>query len=198
FARAEPDARADCESRAFHERAWRRTRNASLRREAKGLAGARVARLETQAFHSRCPLPPAAVLLHPYDQHVAVAFKDNFGVWDWGTGAKLCVGAWRRAWGRISALEYLNAHAAALLCVASANGHCALYRPGASAQEPALLAAWRALDARPAPDYRPPPAQPLYGECCHSLDRAPNAPNGMAPCRIDVSAEFVVASDCGG
>lgn len=44
-----------------------------------GLVGARVARLETQAFHSRCPLPPAAVLLHPYDQHVAVAFKDNFG-----------------------------------------------------------------------------------------------------------------------
>lgn len=37
FARAESDARADdCESRAHHERAWRRTRNASLRREAKG------------------------------------------------------------------------------------------------------------------------------------------------------------------
>lgn len=37
FARADSDARADdCESRAHHERAWRRTRNASLRREAKG------------------------------------------------------------------------------------------------------------------------------------------------------------------
>lgn len=95
-------------------------------------------------------------------------------VWDWGTGAKLCVGAWRRAWGRISALEYLNAHAAALLCVASANGHCALYRPGASAQEPALLAAWRALDARPAPDYRPPPAQPLYGEYAAPSSRVPS------------------------
>ncbi|VVC95484.1 unnamed protein product [Leptidea sinapis] len=47
-------------------------RNAALRTS-------RAARVETQAFHSRCPLPPAVVLFHPYEQHAAVASKDNFG-----------------------------------------------------------------------------------------------------------------------
>ncbi|XP_072932335.1 regulatory-associated protein of mTOR isoform X2 [Epargyreus clarus] len=154
----------DCESRAHHERVWRRARNKSIRREARALRGARPARLETQAFHSRCPLPPLVVLFHPYEQHAAVAFKDNFGIWDWGTGAKLCAGAWRAGWGRISSLAYMNAHARALLAVASHQGNLAIYRPSesSSSAEPALVSAWRALDVRPAADYRPPPAQPIY------------------------------------
>ncbi|XP_047024257.1 regulatory-associated protein of mTOR [Helicoverpa zea] len=154
--------RADCESRAHHERVWRRARNRSLRRDAKALRNARVTRLETQAFHSRCPLPPAVVLFHPYEQHAAVASKDNFGIWDWGTAAKLCVGSWRRAWGRITALAYLNAHHHALLAVASHTGNLAVYRPSGSSMEPALVSAWRALDVRPAADYRPPPGQAVY------------------------------------
>ncbi|XP_013169289.1 PREDICTED: protein raptor homolog [Papilio xuthus] len=158
---------ADSESRAHHERVWRRARNRSLRRDARalraGLAG-RGARLETQTFHSRCPLPPAVVLFHPYEQHLAVAFKDTFGIWDWGTAAKICVGSWRRTWGRITALAYLNAHERALLAVASHTGNLAVYRPSenGSGSAPALAAAWRALPVRPAADYRPPPAQPLY------------------------------------
>ncbi|KAG6458320.1 hypothetical protein O3G_MSEX010798 [Manduca sexta] len=138
---ASASAAADVESRAHHQRVWRRARNRSLRRDAAAMSRSRVARLETQVFNSRCPLPPAVVVFHPYEQHVAVASKENFGIWDWGTGAKVCGGSWRRSWGRISALAYLNAHERAL---------------------PALLAAWRALDVRPAPDYRPPPAQPIY------------------------------------
>ncbi|CAH0719697.1 unnamed protein product, partial [Brenthis ino] len=149
---------ADCESRAHHERVWRRVRNRSIRREARALRSAPPPRLETVAFHSRCPLPPAVVQFHPYEQHVALASKENFGVWDWGTAAKLCVGAWRRAWGRVSALAYLDAHAHALLAVASHQGTLAVFRP---TPEPALLAAWRALDVRPAPDYRPPSAHPI-------------------------------------
>ncbi|XP_041978597.1 uncharacterized protein LOC121732708 isoform X2 [Aricia agestis] len=152
----------DCESAAYHERLWRKARNASIRKEARALRGCRAPRLETQAFHSRCPLPPAVVLFHPYEQHAAVASKDNFGVWDWGTAAKLCVGRWERAWGRITSLAYLNAHARALLAVASHAGNVAVYRPGSSGTEPALVGAWRALDVRPAPEYRPPPAQPIY------------------------------------
>ncbi|XP_028167596.1 regulatory-associated protein of mTOR [Ostrinia furnacalis] len=151
----------DPEARAHHERVWRCARNRSLRHEARALRGARCGRLETQAFHSRCALPPACVLFHPYEQHAAVASKDNFGIWDWGTAAKLCVGAWARAWGRISALAYLNAHDHALLAVASHKGNLAVYRPSSSTTEPTLVAAWRALDVRPQPDYRPPPAQPL-------------------------------------
>ncbi|KAI8435476.1 hypothetical protein MSG28_003776, partial [Choristoneura fumiferana] len=126
------------------------------------LVSLRGARLETQAFHSRCALPPAVVLFHPYDQHIALASKDNFGIWDWGTAAKLCVGSWRKAWGRVTALAYLNAHERALLAVASHAGHLAVYRPSGSSMEPALVSAWRALDVRPAPHYRPPPAQPIY------------------------------------
>ncbi|KAI8435475.1 LOW QUALITY PROTEIN: hypothetical protein MSG28_003776, partial [Choristoneura fumiferana] len=91
------------------------------------LVSLRGARLETQAFHSRCALPPAVVLFHPYDQHIALASKDNFGIWDWGTAAKLCVGSWRKAWGRVTALAYLNAHERALLAVASHAGHLAVY-----------------------------------------------------------------------
>lgn len=49
-------------------------------------------------------------------------------IWDWGTAAKLCVGSWRRAWGRITALAYLNAHEHALLAVASHTGNLAIYR----------------------------------------------------------------------
>lgn len=154
--------RADCESRPHHERVWRYARNSSLRREAAALRSARVTRLDTQAFHSRCPLPPAVVMFHPYEQHAAVASKDNFGIWDWGTGAKLCVGAWRRAWGRITALAYVNAHEHALLAVASHTGNLALYRPSGSSMEPALVSAWRALDVIPAADYRPPPGQAVY------------------------------------
>lgn len=44
-----------------------------------------MARLETQAFHSRCPLPPSVVLFHPYEQHAAVASKDNFGYYTYLT-----------------------------------------------------------------------------------------------------------------
>ncbi|XP_064071828.1 regulatory-associated protein of mTOR isoform X2 [Vanessa tameamea] len=153
---------ADCESRAHHERVWRRARNRSIRREARALRASHPPRLETVAFHSRCPLPPAVVLFHPYEQHAALASKENFGIWDWGTAAKLCVGSWRRAWGRITSLAYLNAHHHALLAVASHQGHLAIYRPSGSGMEPALVSAWRALDVRPAPDYRPPSAQPLY------------------------------------
>ncbi|CAF4953606.1 unnamed protein product [Pieris macdunnoughi] len=159
---AEADEDGDVECRAHHERVWRRRRNANIRREAKGLRSARVTRLDTQAFHSRCPLPPAVVLFHPYEQHAAVASKDNFGIWDWGTAAKLCVGTWRRAWGRITSLAYIDAHHGAALAVAGHQGNLAVYRPSGGGAEPRLLTAWRALDVRPAPDYRPPPAQPLY------------------------------------
>lgn len=170
FARAEHGAEGgepgdDVESRALHERAWRAARNRRLRAHAQGLSAARVSRLETAAFHSRCPLPAGVLQFHPFEQHAAVAFRHNFGVWDWGTAAKLCVGAWQPAWGRITALAYLNAHAHALLAVAGHAGQLAIYRPGASAAQPALLSAWRALDTSAAPaaaDYRPPPAQAVY------------------------------------
>ncbi|CAH0701504.1 unnamed protein product [Spodoptera exigua] len=168
FARAEEGAEgadSDVESRAYHERAWRAARNRRLRAHAEGLRGARVSRLETAAFHSRCPLPAGVLQFHPFEQHAAVAFRHNFGVWDWGTAAKLCVGAWQPAWGRITALAYLNAHAHALLAVAGHTGQLAVYRPVAGAAQPALLAAWRALDTSAAPaaaDYRPPPAQAVY------------------------------------
>lgn len=101
-------------------------------------------------------------------------WRRSFGdsIWDWGTAAKLCVGAWRRAWGRITALAYLNAHEHALLAVASHSGQLALFRPARGALEPALLAAWRALPAQPAGDYRPPPAHPVYSQSIPPPSRA--------------------------
>ncbi|XP_060802739.1 regulatory-associated protein of mTOR [Amyelois transitella] len=188
FSRAEGQGSPDCESRAHHERVWRYCRNSSLRAEARALLRARVPRLDSQAFHSRSALPPAVVLFHPYDQHLTVASKDNFGVWDWGTAAKLMVGAWPRARGRISALALLNAHDRALLAVASHTGHVLVYRPVGGSTEPALVAAWRALPVLPAPDYRPPPAQPIYSLAqlvtdqfgTSTDDRSKNDPNSVS------------------
>lgn len=88
-------------------------------------------------------------------------------VWDWGTGAKLCMGGWRRSCGRITALAYANAHEHALVLAASHSGALAVFRPPAAAPraaaEPRLVAAWRALDVRPH-HHRPPHAQPLYSQ----------------------------------
>ncbi|KAG7303144.1 hypothetical protein JYU34_013176 [Plutella xylostella] len=154
--------RRDLESRAHQQRVWRYGRNAELRKQARALETARITRLESQVFHSRCPLPPAAVLFHPYEQHVAVASRDNFGIWDWGTGARLAAGAWRRGCGRITALAWLNAHDRALLVAASHSGALTVYRPSGSSAEPRLVSAWRALEPWPAAEPRPPPAQPLY------------------------------------
>ncbi|GBP30764.1 Regulatory-associated protein of mTOR [Eumeta japonica] len=158
----EDDWRCDEQSRLYQQRRWRYSRNRELRREARALRQARITRLETQAFNSRCVLPPTVILFHPFDQHIVVASKENFGIWDWGTGAKLCVGTWRRTAGRITALEYVNAHERALLAVASNTGALAIYRPAGSGQEPQLVTAWRALDVRASVDYCPPPGQPIY------------------------------------
>ncbi|XP_045497811.1 regulatory-associated protein of mTOR [Colias croceus] len=190
----------DVECRAHHERLWRRARNTSIRREARALRTSRVSRLETQAFHSRCPLPPAVVLFHPYEQHAAVASKDNFGIWDWGTAAKLCVGTWRRTWGRITALAYLNAHHHTALAVASHQGNLAIYRPSSSgsSMEPQLVSAWRALDVRPAPDYRPPPAQPIYSLAQLVSEQFSSADERLAAGKARADAELGVSGGSGG
>lgn len=148
----------DQESVAHQERRWRYRRNRSLRRAAAATGATHVTRLDCQAFTARSPLPPAVVLFHPYDQHLAVASKDNYGIWDWGTGAKLGVGGWRRAAGRITSLALANAHERPLLMAASHSGALAVYP---LAGEPRPLAAWRALDVH-AYTRPPPSAKPIY------------------------------------
>lgn len=151
------ERRRDPESAAHQERRWRYCRNRALRRAAAGAP--RATRLDQQTFTSRCPLPPGVLAFHPYEQHVAVAARDRFSVWDWGAGARLCGAGWGRAGGRVTALRYINEHDRALLALASSSGGVALYRPRA---EPVLVAAWRALDPTPLRE-RPPPAQPVSG-----------------------------------
>lgn len=55
-------------------------RNASLRNESKEeqkkiLTG----RLEHQVFNSRSPDSPSIIMFHPYEAHLVVAAKDNYG-----------------------------------------------------------------------------------------------------------------------
>lgn len=165
----------DEESRLFQERKWRYNRNKSLRKEAKELKRIPVARLESQVFNARSPRPPSVIMFHPYDQHIAVAAKDNFGIWDWGTGAKLCNGQWKRPSGRVSTMDYANAHDQSLLIVGSACGSAGIFRPmqsspsaptgtirsgssaPASGRDPQLVSAWQALDVRQV--YAPSPPQ---------------------------------------
>lgn len=120
-----------------------------------------------QAFTARCGVPAGALAFHPFEQMMCVGTRDSLAVWEWGSAARVCAGGWRRDWGRLTSLAYLDAHHHALLAAASHAGHVCVFRPAAAAAaEPALVAAWHGLDVRRAPDYRPPSAQPVYNSQC--------------------------------
>ncbi|XP_044734524.1 regulatory-associated protein of mTOR [Chrysoperla carnea] len=153
----ETSEESDPESPIYHEREWRYLRNAALRKESKE-EQKRVAtgagRLESQVFTSRSPHAPTTLKFHPYDQQLAVAGKDCFSIWDWGTGAKLCYcqsRGTRSPVTRITSLEFLNGHDVALLLVASDDGTVKLWRPltvgsaSVHSREPVLVTAWQAL-----------------------------------------------------
>lgn len=80
----------DLESGVYYEREWRYMRNIAIRTESvEQQRRATKSKLESQVFNIRCQLPPNIIQFHPYDQQMAVAGRDGFSVWDWGTGAKL-------------------------------------------------------------------------------------------------------------
>lgn len=83
-------ANTDLESGVYYEREWRYMRNIVIRTESvEQQRRATKSKLESQVFNIRCQLPPNIIQFHPYDQQMAVAGRDGFSVWDWGTGAKL-------------------------------------------------------------------------------------------------------------
>ncbi|KAL4702550.1 hypothetical protein ACJJTC_013552, partial [Scirpophaga incertulas] len=135
---------ADPHARDHHSRAWRYARNRDLRAHALGV------RVESQAFSSRCPLPPAVVLFPPLRPTPGRSVQGQLRDLGLGHGGQAVRGRVAQGVGaRISALAYLNAHDHALLCAASHQGAVAVYRPSGSSTEPTLVAAWRGLDVRP-------------------------------------------------
>lgn len=151
----------DIESATHYEREWRYMRNAAIQREAHDEQNRTTgSRLEMQVFNTRNPYPPTVLQFHPYDQQIAVAGRDSFGIWDWGTGAKLAYCASRGSKNlttKITALEWVNGHDIALLMVASDDGTVKVWRPTSSlnSREPVLVSAWQALtDLQPSKSNR--------------------------------------------
>ncbi|XP_063240592.1 LOW QUALITY PROTEIN: regulatory-associated protein of mTOR [Bacillus rossius redtenbacheri] len=140
---------SDVEGSLHYEREWRYQRNSVLRAEARE-EQARVAtsRLEHQVFSTRVAQSPAVVCFHPYETHLAVASRDSYGMWDWASGAQL--GQWSNhgaRGSRITSVQFVNGHDAALLLVGSDDGAVRLWGGG---RDPGLVAAWHALaDAPP-------------------------------------------------
>ncbi|KAJ8681855.1 hypothetical protein QAD02_017647 [Eretmocerus hayati] len=139
----------DVESRAHHERDWRFLRNHKQRQEVReehfrALKG----RIEYQVFHARCPQPPEVLLFHPFDNHIAVACKDHFGIWDWYTGSKMMYHPSKsHKPSRISTLNFVNSHDVALLMVGSDDGSIRIWKNYCNTvgREPTLLTAWQSL-----------------------------------------------------
>ncbi|KAJ3644718.1 hypothetical protein Zmor_022428 [Zophobas morio] len=143
-------AMMDVESAVFYEKDWRYTRNNNIRKEAlEETSRIQSAKLESQVFNTRTSLPPSVLQFHPFDQQIAVAGKDHFGIWDWGTGAKTTVCHNKSAKfssSRITALEWINAHDVAMLMVASDDGSVKVWKPNTGhSREPTLISAWQAL-----------------------------------------------------
>ncbi|GJQ81856.1 hypothetical protein Trydic_g9883 [Trypoxylus dichotomus] len=139
----------DVESKTHYEKEWRFIRNESIRKEAaEDQRRAASSKLESQTFNTRCAAPPSIVQFHPYDQQIAVAGRDSFAIWDWGTGAKLsychCKSA-KNATSQITALEWVNAFDVGLLMAGSNDGSVKIWRPNSTgSREPVLVSAWQA------------------------------------------------------
>ncbi|XP_034933935.1 regulatory-associated protein of mTOR isoform X2 [Chelonus insularis] len=152
----ETESTSDMESRAHYEREWRYLRNKRQRREAREeQQKAHVSRIESQVFHSRCPQQPEVLLFHPFDPHLAVASKDNFGIWDWQSSTKLMYHSTRgnKIGTKITSLEFINSHDVSLLMTGSDDGAVRIWKNYCNmlGREPTLLTAWQALgDVQPA------------------------------------------------
>jgi regulator-associated protein of mTOR len=141
----------DVESPQYYEKDWRFTRNNNIRKEAlEETSRILTCKLESQMFNTRTSLPPSVLQFHPFDQQIAVAGKDHFGIWDWGTGAKTTVchnKSTKFSSSRITALEWINAHDAAMIMVASDDGSVKVWKPNTGhSREPSLVSAWQALN----------------------------------------------------
>ncbi|EFA08847.1 regulatory-associated protein of mTOR isoform X1 [Tribolium castaneum] len=151
FAQSKRKSGFDVESPQFYERDWRYTRNNNIRREALDETSRILSsKLESQLFNTRTSLPPSVLQFHPFDQQIAVAGKDHFGIWDWGTGAKTTVchnKSAKAGSSRITSLEWINAHDVAMLMVASDDGSVKVWKPNTGhSREPTLISAWQALN----------------------------------------------------
>ncbi|CAH0563709.1 unnamed protein product [Brassicogethes aeneus] len=151
FAQKRKGSYVDPESQKYYERDWRQSRNNNIRTESLDeQKRVRTCKIESQVFHTRTPLAPSILQLHPYDQQIAVSGKDSFAIWDWGTGAKVS-GCHNKSSkspsSRITALEWINGHDSAMILVAAEDGSVKLYRPNAgTSSSPVLVSAWQAFN----------------------------------------------------
>lgn len=128
-------------------------RNAHLRQEAK-VQYRRVisGRLDHQAWQGRTPSTPLIVRLHPYENQIAVAYRDrvmmrnlnmnSFMSFIPQTESKI-IGA---AQGKVSSIEFLNGHIDTLLLAGYDDGYIRIWsKPSNNSTEGVLLTSWQAL-----------------------------------------------------
>lgn len=153
------DAIHDRDAPEYLERVRRFKRNVRLRHEAhEQQSRVPFLRLETQMWHGRTPNTPKIIKFHPYETHIAVAYRDRVATQDWRTQAKVTYvpeGNHKPAFGgvamqsrptRVTSLEFVNAHDRSLLMVGYEDGSVRLWRPPAGeGEEPRLVSAWRPL-----------------------------------------------------
>ncbi|XP_066593709.1 regulatory-associated protein of mTOR isoform X1 [Prorops nasuta] len=137
----------DIESIPYYEREWRFLRNERLRRDAREeQLRAPHSKIESQIFHTRCPQAPEILAFHPFEPHMAVSFKDCFGVWDWQTGVRLSYSRGYRMSPRITTVEFINSHDVALLMTGTDDGAIRIWKTYCTTpiRDP-ILTAWQAL-----------------------------------------------------
>jgi len=155
----------DVESPHHYQREWRYLRNSEIRQETLDeLRRITHSRVENQLFSTRCNSQPTSIQFHPYDPHIAIAYRDSFVVWDYLSHTKVCTvrgeKSSSRGGGRITSLEYVNAHDVSLIAAASEDGSVRVWK-----QCGTLLTAWQALTPVSQSGAKAPPSNNYGGSC---------------------------------
>uniref|UniRef100_U5ETP3 Putative guanine nucleotide binding protein mip1 n=1 Tax=Corethrella appendiculata TaxID=1370023 RepID=U5ETP3_9DIPT len=150
----------DHNSSEYLERQARCQRNRIVREEgAEQQRRAIFGRLDTQSWSCRTLHTPTIVKLHPYDNQIAVAYKDRVVLHDWSTDIissfipfKIPINSTFQPYfnhiqtqSAVTCLEFVNSHDVGMVMVGYNDNVIRLWRPGDGVKETALITAWQAL-----------------------------------------------------
>lgn len=125
-------------------------RNAQMRFDARAQYHRVIfGRLDNQVWCGRTHSTPCIVKLHPYENQIAVAYKDRVMLRDWiqnrvtsftpPKNDKHCSSS-------VSSIEFINAHIYGMILVGYEDGYVRLWRPSTNAnEEPTFVTGWLGL-----------------------------------------------------
>lgn len=145
---------SDIDSPEYLNKIERCKKNAQLRQEAKEQYRRVIfGRLDNQVWHGRTPAAPALVRLHPYEDQIAVAYRDRVMIKDWShnrimsfvpqADPKLAVGS---SQGKVSSIEFINSHMDTLVLAGYDDGFIRVWcQPKTNNSEAVLITSWLAI-----------------------------------------------------